>query len=216
MRIRELFEDADDEQPNATATGDEARGEEGEESHAHRLIPFPPGTTKVKVSDVYDWYKLGMVISDLDDADPKMFGQGAPQTMIAFGSEEEEAKLLPLLKRLGMAVTDVDDPQVFDEAYEASSLIEKLAQRNGRWALVSKSDPKKVLQYYRGPKGERPSQDWVKDVERRVHSFEDAAGVGTITKQNQTVDVGPNEVKKQAAKWGNKVDKNGRPPLLRK
>ena len=46
--------------------------------------------------------------------------------------------------------------------------------------------------------------------------FEDAAGVGTITKQNQTVDVGPNEVKKQAAKWGNKVDKNGRPPLLRK
>ena len=129
---------------------------------------------------------------------------------------EEEAKLLPLLKRLGMAVTDVDDPQVFDEAYEASSLIEKLAQRNGRWALVSKSDPKKVLQYYRGPKGERPSQDWVKDVERRVHSFEDAAGVGTITKQNQTVDVGPNEVKKQAAKWGNKVDKNGRPPLLRK
>jgi hypothetical protein len=178
MRIRELLEDADD-QSNATTTGDEAQGEEGEESHAHRLIPFPPGTTKVKVSDVYDWYKLGMVISDLDDADPKMFGQGAPQTMIAFGSEDEEAKLLPLLKRLGMAVTDVDDPQVFDEAYSASSLIEQLAQR-------------------------------------RVHSFEDAAGVGTITKQNQTVDVGPNEVKKQAAKWGNKVDKNGRPPLLRK
>jgi hypothetical protein len=45
---------------------------------------------------------------------------------------------------------------------------------------------------------------------------EEAGGVGTITRQNQTVDVGPNEVSKQAAKFGNKVDRNGRPPLLRK
>lgn len=45
---------------------------------------------------------------------------------------------------------------------------------------------------------------------------EEAAGVGRITKQNQTVDVGPNEVARQAAKFGNKVDRDGRPPLLRK
>ena len=36
-------------------------------------------------------------------------------------------------------------------------------------------------------------------------------GVGRITKQNQTVDVGPNAIKKQAAKFGFKVDKDGRP-----
>jgi len=36
-------------------------------------------------------------------------------------------------------------------------------------------------------------------------------GVGRITKQNQTSDVGPNEIKIQAAKFGNKVDKDGRP-----
>ena len=36
-------------------------------------------------------------------------------------------------------------------------------------------------------------------------------GVGRITKQNQTSDVGPDEIKKQAAKFGNKVDKDGRP-----
>ena len=41
-------------------------------------------------------------------------------------------------------------------------------------------------------------------------------GVGRITKQNQTVDVGPDEVTKQAAKFGNKVDKDGRPPTLSK
>lgn len=45
---------------------------------------------------------------------------------------------------------------------------------------------------------------------------EDAAGVGRITRQNMTKDVGPNEVAKQAAKFGNKVSKDGRPPLLRK
>ena len=44
----------------------------------------------------------------------------------------------------------------------------------------------------------------------------EAAGVGRITKQNQTADVGPNELKKQAAKFGNKVDKDGRPPTLSK
>lgn len=44
---------------------------------------------------------------------------------------------------------------------------------------------------------------------------EDAAGVGRITRQNMTKDVGPNEVAKQAAKFGNKVSKDGVPPLLR-
>lgn len=40
--------------------------------------------------------------------------------------------------------------------------------------------------------------------------------VGRITKQNQTHDVGPNEIKTQAAKFGNTVDKDGRPPSLSK
>ena len=40
--------------------------------------------------------------------------------------------------------------------------------------------------------------------------------VGRITKQNQTSDVGPQEIKTQAAKFGNTVDKDGRPPTLSK
>ena len=44
---------------------------------------------------------------------------------------------------------------------------------------------------------------------------EDAAGVGTITKQNTTVDVKPGETQRQAAKFGFKLDKKGLPPRLR-
>ena len=44
----------------------------------------------------------------------------------------------------------------------------------------------------------------------------EAAGVGKITKQNTTVDVKPGETKRQAAKFGNTVDKNGVPPTLSK
>lgn len=40
-------------------------------------------------------------------------------------------------------------------------------------------------------------------------------GVGRIVKNvNTTVDVGPNEISKQAAKFGNKVTKDGYPPIL--
>ena len=52
-------------------------------------LSFPKGTTLVNVSDVYDWYKLGMAVSDLDDADPRTFNKGVPHTVFAFGSEEE-------------------------------------------------------------------------------------------------------------------------------
>ena len=94
----QVDEDADDEQ-----------GAEGEEEHKHNLIPFPKGTVKVGVSDVYDWYKIGTHINDLDDADPKDFGRGPPQTMLSFGSEEEEHRYIRDLKRLGLDITDLDE-----------------------------------------------------------------------------------------------------------
>jgi hypothetical protein len=47
-----------------------------------------------------------------------------------------------------------------------------------------------------------------------MRAIEITEGVGVITKQNQTADVGPNQTKIEAAKMGFKVDKNGRPPLL--
>lgn len=101
--------------------------EAGEVEQQGQLIPFPAGTTKVHVSDVYDWYKLGQIISDLDDADPADFGQGAPETVIAFGSEEEEHKLLPLLQRLGLKLKDIDQP--VSEACSADSVYKMLSRK---------------------------------------------------------------------------------------
>ncbi len=47
--------------------------------------------------------------------------------------------------------------------------------------------------------------------------YEIFEGVGRIVKGvNTTVDVGPNEISKQAKKFGNTVDRDGRPPTLSK
>lgn len=92
--------------PHLNENGDD---EADEVKKQKNLIPFPKGTVKVDVSDVYDWYKLGMEISDLDDADPADFGKGPPQTVMAFGDEEQEHKYLPQLKRLGLKTHDIDE-----------------------------------------------------------------------------------------------------------
>lgn len=130
------------------------------------LIPFPQGTSMIDVSDVYDWYKLGMVISDLDDADPKIFGQGAPHTVIAFGSEEEEHKFLPLLKKLGLSVHDIDRPEDIQKAVPAKMFMKDLAETirkvKGGYRLVSKKG--KNLGTY-------PSKSGAEKRERQVQYF---------------------------------------------
>jgi len=74
---------------------------------------MPAGTVRVDVSDVYDWYKLGQHISDLEGLGKHDFGQGPPSTIISFGSEEEEHKYLQLLKKTGLNTVDIDpvDPK---------------------------------------------------------------------------------------------------------
>jgi hypothetical protein len=85
-------------------------GDEPDEVRKQKnLIPYPKGTVKVDVSDVYDWYKLGQEISDLDDANPADFGKGPPQTVMAFGSEPEEHRYLKDLKKLGLKTHDIDE-----------------------------------------------------------------------------------------------------------
>jgi len=231
---------------------DEGDEPEGEESHRHRLIPFPANATALDTED-YDWYKFGVAASDLDDADPKQFGQGDSDIIVVpFGNEDAE-RLLPLLKRTGIPLKRLgaeDRPEVTKESLADGyrQVMEYLKKVKGRWALVSKSTGR-PLQYYRGPKDQRPSDEWVKDVERRMHSFEqftdmelaimeggssledyyaslseDAAGVGVVANKKQardpryvmsiTKDVQPGEPARQAAKFGNKLDKNGLPPLL--
>lgn len=50
-----------------------------------------------------------------------------------------------------------------------TDLFENLRKVDGKWAIVSKHDPKKVLQYYRGHG--KPSKEWIQKVERRIQYF---------------------------------------------
>lgn len=61
---------------------------------------------------------------------------------------------------------------------ESSELDETLKKVNGKWALVSKKNPRKVLQYYHG--SGHPSKEWVSKVERRVHSFSEGVAEGKV------------------------------------
>lgn len=87
-----------------------------------------------------------------------------------FGVENLVFKLLRArgdLDRLFAAVTSKEDEElILDDV----NLTEVLKQVKGRWALVSKKTGR-PLAYYRGPKGQRPSAEWVKQQERRIHAF---------------------------------------------
>ena len=74
---------------------------------------MPAGTVRVDVGDVYDWYKLGQHISDLDGLGKHDFGKGPPSTIISFGSEKEEHEYIKNLKKTGLTTTDIDpkDPK---------------------------------------------------------------------------------------------------------
>jgi len=74
---------------------------------------MPAGTLRVDVSDVYDWYKLGQHISDLEGLGKHDFGQGPPSTIVSFGDEDTEHKFIDNLKATGLDVTDIDplDPK---------------------------------------------------------------------------------------------------------
>jgi hypothetical protein len=102
---------------------------------------MPKGTVRVDVSDVYDWYKLGKHIPNLDRADASEFGKGPPSTIVSFGDEDTEHKYIDHLQKLGLDTTDIDpvDPdqppgmkrQKTDPTYnvnEQDDLVESLRQ----------------------------------------------------------------------------------------
>ena len=89
---------------------------------------MPAGTTKVDVTDLTDWYKLGMDISDMDDAKPEDYNQGPPQTVITFASDELEQQYLKQFKRLGLKTHDIDPDVEGDEDLVGKHLNKALAE----------------------------------------------------------------------------------------
>ena len=86
-------------------------------------------------------------------------------------------KVMPGFELMG-AGADSEEKQYF---FKKTSIEETLKKVKGKWALVSRHNPKKVLQYYKG--SGHPSKEWVNKVERRVHSFE-AANLDEAAKYN--------------------------------
>ena len=91
---------------------------------------------------------------------PKTIIDGALKTLVAKGRSEDEA-IADLKKEI--------DRKFYTESEEIAETLKKV---KGKWALVSRQDPKKVLQYYHG--AGHPSKEWVNKVERRVHSFSES------------------------------------------
>jgi hypothetical protein len=89
---------------------------------------MPAGTTKIEVGDLTDWYRLGMDISDLDDADPEDYNQGPPQTVVVFPSDEAEQGYLKQFKRLGLKTHDIDPDVAGGEDTTGKHLNKALAE----------------------------------------------------------------------------------------
>lgn len=95
MRAREFIKQ-EDWHPNDRPPGPESKP------------TMPAGTVRVDVSDVYDWYKLGQHISNLQGLGKHDFGKGPPSTIFSFGDEDTEHKYIKDLERTGLTTTDID------------------------------------------------------------------------------------------------------------
>jgi hypothetical protein len=119
---------------------------------------MPQGTVRVDVSDVYDWYKLGQTISNLDRADKSKFGKGPPSTIMAFGDEDIEHKYIQALKKLGLDTTDIDpvDPkqpkgmprQKVDPTYNVNEILDKKSAAKVYWSQDNYMTDAPVSQMY--------------------------------------------------------------------
>jgi len=93
---------------------------------------WPEGTTKIDVSDLTDWYRLGMDISDMDDARPQDYNQGPPQTVIVFPSDEIEQPYLKQFKRLGLKTHDMDPGgEHIHESVLSEEVLDEISQTPG-------------------------------------------------------------------------------------
>jgi GNAT superfamily N-acetyltransferase len=117
---------------------------------------MPDGTIKVDVSDMYDWYKLGQNISNLDSINKDELGKGPPSTVFAFGSEDLENMYSHKLTNLGLKTHDLDEPgeEDIDENFADGKKPGRkgLAKRMGVNTKASVSDLRKTAKNSSGEK----------------------------------------------------------------
>jgi hypothetical protein len=113
---------------------------------------MPSGTIRVDVSDVYDWYKLGQHISDLEGLGKHDFGQGPPSTILSFGDEDLEHQYIDALKKTGLDTTDIDpkghEPlkgQKVDTRYNVKESVKFIEGTNCKNCVWWKRDSEKPV-----------------------------------------------------------------------
>ena len=156
-----MHQDPDDEEPSEIRNRVRADSAEAAMAEWNRRHPRSPalratpseGMTEAKLMDVL----VAEESKRSKPKKPKTIVDGALKTLISKGRSEDEA-IADLKKEI--------DRKFYTEAEEITETLKKV---NGKWALVSRQDPSKVLQYYHG--AGHPSKEWISKVERRVHSF---------------------------------------------
>lgn len=140
-------------------TADEEETESGHKTRAHRI------TFKDDEDD-----KILESTEEEDEEDPQVRFRKAMKAVDELSKSMVKSHGLPTgsnyVARQNAIKKDHEQPKQVEEV----TIVEKLKEIDGKWALVSEKDPTKVLQYYKGEG--KPSDEWVKKVERRVHMFE--------------------------------------------
>lgn len=148
-----MHQDPDDEEPSETSNRVRADSAQAAMADWNRRYPRSPALRATPSDENLSEAKS-------KPKKPKTIVDGALKTLIAKGRSEDEA-IADLKKEI--------DKKFYTEAEEISETLKKV---KGKWALVSRHDPKKVLQYYHG--AGHPSKEWISKVERRVHSFSES------------------------------------------
>lgn len=147
---------------------------------------MPAGTTKIDVTDLTDWYRLGMDISDMDDADPADYNQGPPQTVIVFPSDEAEQGYLKQFKRLGLKTHDLDpdvpggedvtgkhlhEDEQLDEVKMSPSSLQKFAKSPEAEGIQAGFEAELIFTGLGEPEDGEYEPDY--EADERVYSIED-------------------------------------------
>lgn len=173
---------------------------------------MPKGTVRVDVSDVYDWYKLGQNISNLDRVDPKIFGKGPPSTIMAFGDENIEHKYINALKKLGLDTTDIDPVDPNQPKNMPRQKVDPTFNVDEDSSMQFAAEKTPVISPYAG----------IKDRQYRGGISEASGYIPSEKEKNDprfktalTVDVHPNSIKKNAKAFGFNTSRAGIPPTLK-
>ena len=216
-------------EPDMFADQDLTEVDTGQNPQPGNPIDWPEGTVHVKVSDVYDWYKLGQKLSNLKTAKPSEFGTGVPETILVFNNERQEEDMIDQLERLGLKVHDVDPGETpgqetpghrdVDEGIQTPVTRDTRAHDDYYVFLQKKANMGRPMT--------RQEQEFIKTyrlAQQMRRQVAEASGYIPTRAQAKdprfstalTVDIKPGQTGKEANKLGLKTDSQGRPQLLMK